>query len=85
MASKAVSITLGNMAEQAERHVRSGRYDSIRDVLQAGLEALDREEEAFNNMLRVKIQEALDDPRPTIPVEEAFKELDRRAEARRSA
>ena len=85
MASKAVTVTLGEMGERAKRHVQSGRFSSMSEVVRAGLRALDREEAALDEMLRVKIQEALDDPRPSIPAEEAFKELERRAQLRRKA
>ena len=83
MASKAVRIDLGDMAENAERYVRSGDYESIDEVVQEGLRALDRQTAAFEAYCRKKVQEALDDPRPPIPLEEALAELDRRAQRRR--
>ena len=35
----------------------------------------DRESSEFDAYLRAKVQEALDDPRPTIPAEEVFARL----------
>lgn len=76
MAGNAVRIDLGDMAENAERHLRSGDYESIDEVVQEGLRALDRQTVAFEAYCRTKVQEALDDPRPPIPLEEAFARLD---------
>lgn len=72
MASKAVTVTLGKMASHAERHIASGRYSSMSEVVRAGLRALDREEAALDALLRAKVQEALDDPRPSIALDDAF-------------
>lgn len=73
--SKPVSVTLGEMQERAEARVRSGAYASMSEVVRAGLRALDREEDALNQWIREKIQEAMDDPRPSIPAREVFAEL----------
>jgi len=72
MAAKAVSVTLGEMAERAERHLASGRFSSMSEVVRAGLRALDREEAALDALMRAKVQEALEDPRPSVPLTEAF-------------
>ena len=54
------------------------------EVVRAGLRALDREETALDDMLRTKIQEAVDDPRPRIPAEEAFGRFWEKIEAERN-
>jgi antitoxin ParD1/3/4 len=72
--SKAVTVTLEDMLESAEARVRSGAYSSLSEVVQEGLRALDREDE----WLREAVRESLDDPRPSIPAEEVFAELERR-------
>lgn len=74
-ASKPVTVTLGELQEGVDARVRSGRYASVSEVLRAGLRALDREEAALDAVLRQKVQEALDDPRPAIPADEVFAEL----------
>ncbi|MCJ2137757.1 type II toxin-antitoxin system ParD family antitoxin [Methylobacterium sp. J-026] len=74
-ASKPVTVTLGELQEGVDARVRSGRYASVSEVLRAGLRALDREEAALDIVLRQKLQEALDDPRPAIPADEVFAEL----------
>lgn len=89
-ASKPVTVTLGELQEGVDARVRSGRYASVSEVLRAGLRALDREEAALNAVLRQKVQEALDDPRPAIPADEVFAELrahhaDRMKAAKRGA
>ena len=58
-----------------EDRLHSGRYASMREVMQAALGALDREEKAYDETLRRKVEGALDDPRPSIPAEEVFAEL----------
>lgn len=73
--TKPITVTLGEMQERVEARVKSGAYSSASEVVRAGLRALDREEEALNEIWRRKIKESLDDPRPSIPAEEVFREL----------
>lgn len=70
--SKPVTVTLGGMAERAQRLVDSGRYASMSEVVRAGLRALDREEAALDALIKAKVEEALADPRPPVPMNEAF-------------
>lgn len=77
-----MTVTLGDLAEKAEQRVRSGEYDSASEVVRAGLEALEREERAFNAVLKTKVEEALADPRPSIPMEEVFARLRTRLDER---
>jgi len=72
MAAKAVTVTLGDMAEHAERHLASGRFASMSELVRAGLRALDREEAALDALLRAHVAEALADERPAMPMHEAF-------------
>lgn len=74
-ATKPVTVTLGEMQERVEARVRSGDYASVSEVLRAGLRALDREEATIDAVLRQKVQEALDDPSPTIPADQVFADL----------
>jgi antitoxin ParD1/3/4 len=73
--TKPISVTLGELQGRVDARVKSGAYSSASEVIRAGLRALDREEEALTEMWRRKIQEAFDDPRPSIPAEEAFRQL----------
>ena len=75
MAANPVTVTLGEMGEHARRHVESGRYASMSEVVRAGLRALDREEAALDELLRHKVAEALADPRPSIPFDEAITQV----------
>lgn len=64
-----------DLHEDLEARVRSGRYASTGEVIRAGLQALDREETAFDDLLRRKVEVALADPRPSVPADEVFAEL----------
>ena len=80
--SKPVSVTLGEWQERVDARVRSGAYASASEVIRAGLRALDREEAAIDAVLRRKVQEALDDPRPSLPADQVFADLRAHHEAR---
>ena len=73
--TKPITVTLGELQERVDARVKSGTYSSASEVVRAGLRALDREEEALDEIWRRKIQEAYDDPRPSIPAAEVFREL----------
>lgn len=83
--SKPVSVTLGELQERVDARVRSGDYASVSEVIRAGLRALDREEAAIETVLRRKVQEALEDPRPSLPADQVFAELRAHHEARLKA
>lgn len=83
--AKPISVTLGGMTERAAARVRSGRYTSMSEVLREGLRALDRQDDMFDALLKAKVAEALADPRPSIPMSDAVKELKRRAADHRAA
>lgn len=90
--NKPVSVTLGQLGARAEARVKAGDYASLSEVVRAGLRALEREEAMLDRLfepidlddpdtkawVKTKIDEALNDPRPSIPAEEAFARLDAR-------
>jgi antitoxin ParD1/3/4 len=69
-ANKPISVTLGPFAEKAERRVRDGEYASVSEVVRAGLRALEREDELFDEILKAKVAESLADTRPPVSIEE---------------
>lgn len=81
--SKPVTVTLGPLAETAQRLLDSGQYASMSEIVRAGLRALAREEAAQSEWLKAKVQEALDDPRPAVPIDEAFADIRRRLDVAR--
>lgn len=75
--SKPITVTLGKQQSSLDRRLERGEYSSASEVMRAALRALDREEEALTALYRVKIQEALADPRPDMPADEAFDRIER--------
>lgn len=74
--SKPITVTLGKQQAIVDDRLASGEYESASEVVRAGLRALEREEKARNEVWRRLIQESLDDPRPDVPAEEVFAELE---------
>jgi len=83
--SKPITVTLGKQQAILDSRLESGSYGSASEVMRAALRALDREEAALAEIMRLKIQEALDDPRPDIPAEEVFDRLERKHAERAKA
>lgn len=76
MASNPLTVTLGDdSARQVQRHVESGHFGSVDEVIHEGLRALEREDAAFEELVRMKVAEALADPRPPIPFDEAMSQV----------
>jgi antitoxin ParD1/3/4 len=70
-----IRVDLGEMRRVVEERVESGSYASADDVIRAGLLALQREEVGLNEWLTRLAEEALADPRPSIPAAQVFREL----------
>ena len=73
--SKPITVTLGQQKALVDSRLASGAYESVSEVVRAGLRALQREEAALDEVVRNKILEALNDLRPDIPTSEAFNNL----------
>jgi antitoxin ParD1/3/4 len=80
--SQPVTVTLGKFKPFVDRQVEGGRYASASEVIRAGLRALEREEAVLTAWMKAKVDEALNDPRPSIPAEEVFARLRARSAAR---
>ena len=70
--SRPITVTLGTQQRSVDERVESGAYGSASEVLRAAMRALDREEQALDEVMRLKIQEALNDPRPSIDAATVF-------------
>jgi antitoxin ParD1/3/4 len=75
MMSKALTLPPDLVAKVEERIASGAAADAV-DVVRAGLEALDAADAAKLEAVRAKIARALDDPRPSVPAEEAFDRVD---------
>lgn len=73
--NRSITLTLGKQQEVLDAMVESGDYDSASEAVRAALRALEREREALDEIMRLKVQEAMDDPRPSIPAAKVFAEL----------
>ncbi|WP_426122608.1 type II toxin-antitoxin system ParD family antitoxin [Pararhizobium sp. PWRC1-1] len=73
--SKPITVTLGKQQALLEDRLQSGAYESASEVIRAGLRALDREEAALSQIMRAKIREAIDDPRPDVTAADVFARL----------
>ncbi|WP_105440597.1 type II toxin-antitoxin system ParD family antitoxin [Neorhizobium sp. T25_13] len=73
--NRSITLTLGKQQEVLDAMVESGDYDSASEAVRAALRALERERDALDEIMRLKVQEAMDDPRPSIPAAKVFAEL----------
>ena len=74
------SINLGDHFEEFVRaRVIGGRYQNASEVVRAGLRLLEEHElsiEERARLLKEKIDEAWIDPRPSLPADEVFDEIE---------
>jgi antitoxin ParD1/3/4 len=75
----------GPLAERAQEMVDRREYETLEEVAEAAFEAFKREQVARHDRLRKLVQESLDDPRPGIPMEEAFARIEQQVRERRRA
>jgi antitoxin ParD1/3/4 len=76
--TRPITVTLGEQQRFVDERLESGAYSSASEILRAGLRALDREEAALDEIIRRKVEEAIADPRPSIPAEDVFARLEAR-------
>jgi antitoxin ParD1/3/4 len=77
---KTITVDLGEMTDTFDARLASGAYRSADELMREALRALEREEQApdlDDDFLREKVEEALADPSPDIPMEEVFERLER--------
>src|SRR5436309_15672242 len=76
--SKAINIEL-KAQQQAilQRQLESGYHDNPSEVIGAALRALDQREMAYDDFLRAKVKASLANKRPSVPIDEAFKQARR--------
>ena len=81
--SKPITVTLGKQQKNLDALLATGEYESASEVMRAGLRALERERKALDDLMRQKVQDALDDPRPYVPIDEAFRRVREHMAARK--
>ena len=74
-AQNTVVVNLRPLRKSVEERVKAGSYASADEVIRAGLLALEREEAGTNEWLTKLAEEALADPRPSVPAAQVFREL----------
>jgi antitoxin ParD1/3/4 len=74
--SKPITVTLGSQQRSLDARLDSGEYTSASEVMRAALRALDREDAALNEIIRRKIEEAIDDPAPDIDADTVFDRIE---------
>jgi antitoxin ParD1/3/4 len=74
-AQNTIRVDLGALRQAVEERVESGSYATPDEVIRAGLLALQREEAVLNEWLTRLAEEALADPKPSIPAAQVFREL----------
>lgn len=76
------SISLGDHFEKfAQAQIEQGRYQNVSEVVRAGLRLLEEHELGVQErivLLKAKIGEAWDDPRPSIPADDVFGRVEAR-------
>ncbi len=70
-----IQVDLGALRRAVDSRVESGTYATPDEVIRAGLLALEREEAGLNEWLTRLAEEALADPKPSIPAAQVFREL----------
>ena len=74
------SINLGEHFEHfVQQQIAHGRYQNVSEVVRAGLRLLEDYEMSVQERVRLikaKIDEAWDDPRPSLPIDEVFERLE---------
>jgi antitoxin ParD1/3/4 len=74
-AQNTIRVDLGALRRAVEERVESGSYANPDEVIRAGLLALEREEAGLNEWLTRLAEEALTDPRPSVPAAQVFHDL----------
>ncbi len=83
MAERDPGIRLGHYTARAEGYVARGAFESIDDVLAEALDALDRQQQSEDTRYATLVREAIAAPGRSLPMAEAFAELDERKRIRR--
>ena len=74
-AQNTIRVDLGALRRAVDSRVESGTYATSDEVIRAGLLALEREEAGLNEWLTRLAEEALAEPKPSIPSARVFREL----------
>lgn len=85
-----ISINISDdLAEAVRAHVASGRFESDSEVVRAGLELLDEQDQSLEDWLRMEVADAYDDwkanPSGGLTVDEVRSRLDQARERRQAA
>ena len=71
--SKTIEVALGAQQADVQRRIASGYYEDASDVIRDALHALDERDAMLDAQLRADVKASMDNDRPGIPIDEAFK------------
>lgn len=74
-----ISVTITPaMAERIRAEVAAGRYGSASEVIRDALRLWDKHQQELD-LLRARVKASIEDPRPRVPIGEAFERVRKRA------
>ncbi|MCR9122483.1 MAG: type II toxin-antitoxin system ParD family antitoxin [Phyllobacteriaceae bacterium] len=75
-----LSVTItAPMAERIRAEVEAGHYGSTSEVIREALRLWEKQQQELD-LLRARVKASIEDPRPRVPIKEAFERIRKRAE-----
>jgi antitoxin ParD1/3/4 len=76
-----LSVTItAPMAERIRAEVEAGHYGSTSEVIREALRLWEKQQQELD-LLRARVKASIEDPRPRVPIKEAFEQIREHADA----